>query len=102
MGRENDVRVVGTVIREMTAATGHDQATYLVEVLEQSGAHLSQGYRHVYARDAVARTSLKMSTCGVVPREGDKVALLASPVPNNHVCVMLAIVEHANTGRTTR
>lgn len=100
MGREQDVKVRGVVLRQMTERTGFNEATYLVEVPEQDGEHLSGTRHRVCDREVVARPSAKMSASGIAElREGDEVFLLVNPNGNRHVNVMIRLARQARDAR---
>jgi hypothetical protein len=89
--REEDVKCVGTIVRQLRAPDENGRnSVYEVEIAPQDGEHLSGARRHVSGRTIEARPSLKMSTHGVRLDDGDAVAVLVNPVPNRHVCAMIA------------
>jgi hypothetical protein len=96
MAREDDVKVRGTIIQKMTAQSGFDQPTFLVDVPEQEGEHKSGSRHFVSAREVVGRTTAKMSASGVEPWEGDEVFLLVNPNPNRHVCAIIRLTRQVS------
>jgi hypothetical protein len=98
--REQDVRVEGRVLAQLTPGDAQWAPTYQVEVHEQTGQHHSGSTAHVTARTVRASPTWRMREAGVVLRVGDVVALLCNPWVgpkgeiNSHVCKIIRIAHH--------